>query len=303
LRGSRLAGVAAEDSEEVGEFFEVAEGALNAEILGAAEQVDVEEVLPGAAAEGARFDFGEAEIAEGEGAEGLEKRARLIPGGENKGGLPALFGRPGGGEGGLSGAAEEEEAGVVFAVILDGFLEDPCAVDLGGDGGGDGGGIAEAVGHDHFDAAGGVVEGGSFELGVSGEKVEALIEGNGVGEDTAEILEPDARGSDEVMDDADVGFAGDVVVEVEEVVVVLVDGAVEGIFDGDDGGVAVGVAEGGEDVLEAGTGENLGVRAGEAHDGFMAEGAGLTLEGDTDGDRALFHGSLPEERGKSGASS
>lgn len=281
----------------------MAEGTLDAEITGAAEQVDVEEVLPGAAAEGPGFDFGEAEIAEGEGAQCLEERAGLIAGGEDEGGLPALLGGAGGGEGGLSGAAEEEEAGVVFAIVLDGFLEDPCAVDPGGDSGSDGGGVAETVSHDHFDAAGGVVEGGSFELGVGGEEVEALVEGDRVGEDAPEVLEPDARGSDEVMDDTDVGFAGDVVVEVEEVVVVLVDGAVEGVFDGDDGGVAAGIAEGGKNVLEAGAGEDLRVGAGEAHDGFMAEGAGLTLEGDTDGGRALFHGSLPEERGKSGASS
>lgn len=276
---------------------------MDAEVLGAAEQVDVEKVLPGAAAEGPGFDFGEAEVAKGEGAEGLEERAGLIAGGEDEGGLPAFFWGAGDGEGGISGAAEEEEAGVVFAVVLDGFLEDPSAVDFSGDGGGDGGCIAEAVSHHHFDAAGGVIERGSFELGVGGEEVEALIEGDGVGEDAAEVLEPDAWGSDEVMDDADVGFAGDVVVEIEEVVVVFMDGAVEGVFDGNDGGVAFGVTEGGKNVFEAGTGEDLGIGTGEAHDGFVAEGAGFALEGDAGGAWASFHERLQAEGGKSGASS
>jgi hypothetical protein len=35
----------------------------------------------------------------------------------------------------------------------------------------------------------------------------------------------------------------------------------------------------------------------------MAEGAGLPLEGDTGGALALFHGRLPGEGGKTGASS
>jgi hypothetical protein len=179
----------------------------------------------------------------------------------------------------LAVAAEEEEAGEVLAVVLDGAAEDARAVDGGRDGRGDGGGVGEGLGHDVFDAAGGVVEGNAFDLLVRCEEVEALVEGDRVGEDALDLGEADAGGGDEVVDDADVGFGDDAVLEGEEVVVVFVDGAVEGVFDGDDGGIDFAGVERLKDLVEALAGEDVDIAAEEPHGGFVAEGAEFSLEG------------------------
>jgi hypothetical protein len=115
-------------------------------------------------------------------------------------------------------------------------------------------------------------------LRVGAEEAEALVEGDGVGENAGDLGEADAGGGDEVVDDADVGFGDDAVLEGEEVVVVFVDGAVEGIFDGDDGGVDLAGVEGLEDLVEALAGEDVDVASEEPHGRFVTEGPEFALE-------------------------
>src|SRR5947209_16468262 len=122
------------------------EGVLSVGRIHTSQEVEVEEIFPGLAAERARFDFREVEVAEGEGAEGAEEGAGEIAGAEDQRGLPLrAVGRLDGVAPGVFGAAEEEEAGEVLAIAFDGTAEHARAVDLGGAGGGDGGGIREAL--------------------------------------------------------------------------------------------------------------------------------------------------------------
>jgi hypothetical protein len=60
-----------------------------------------------------------------------------------------------------------------------------------------------------------------------------------MGENTANTGQPDTRGGEEVMNDADVGFGDNLVVVMQQVIVVFVDRAVNGVFDGDHCGIAV----------------------------------------------------------------
>jgi len=105
-----------------------------------------------------------------------------------------------------------------------------------------------------------------------------LIEGYGVGVDVAESLEGRGGVNDEVVDDADVGLRDDGKAEAEEVIVVLVDGAVEGVFYRDYGVVDLGGGQGLEDFFEAGSGVEVQVGAQELAGGLLTEGAALALK-------------------------
>src|SRR5450759_3996266 len=78
----RALGVAAEDAKEVGDLAEVVEGVDGDGGIGASQEVQIEEVLPGLAAQRAGFDLHQVEIAKGEGAEGAEEGAGDIAGAE-----------------------------------------------------------------------------------------------------------------------------------------------------------------------------------------------------------------------------
>ena len=62
----------------------------------------------------------------------------------------------------------------------------------------------------------------------------ALREGDGVGEDLADVGKLDPRGSNDVVPDAEEGFAGDDQIVREQQVKVLGDRPVEAVFDGQD---------------------------------------------------------------------
>jgi hypothetical protein len=118
-------------------------------------------------------------------------------------------------------------------------------------------------------------------LGVGGQKGEALIEGDRMGENAANTCKTNTGRGDEVMDDTDIDLSGDAVVELEQVVVVLVDGAVQAVFDGDNGGFGQPVAEGRKDLLKPLTRNNLHIGTKEAQGGFVAESAGIALKSGT----------------------
>ena len=82
-----------------------------------------------------------------------------------------------------------------------------------------------------------------------------------MGEDAADLRERDAGARDQVVDDADGGLGDDRQLEVLEVVVIFVDGAGEGVLDGDDRAGGAPFLEVAEDVFEALAGENGGVGA------------------------------------------
>src|SRR5687767_15839349 len=69
-RSSPSRRVGAQHLHHLGYMPEVVQSAGDVRVGIAADDVDVEGVLPGAAFDGARFDFGEVEVEHGEGAEG-----------------------------------------------------------------------------------------------------------------------------------------------------------------------------------------------------------------------------------------
>src|SRR5689334_4765543 len=112
--------------------------------IDAADEIEVEKILPRTSAQRARFDLRQAEIAQGEGAEGPEKGSWNVSCAEHqtclpRGGFGPLHRVPGN----IFGPAEQEKAGEVLAVAFDRLAENPAAVDLGGDRRRDSGGVLQ----------------------------------------------------------------------------------------------------------------------------------------------------------------
>src|ERR1017187_10352538 len=287
-------GVAAEDAEEVGDLAEVVEGVDGDGGIGASEEVQIEEVFPGFAAKGAGFNLDHVEIAQGEGAEGTEQGTGDVASAEYERSLPLGVG--GGAErmaACVIGSAQEEEAGKILAVAFDGAAQDVGAVDFGGDRTGDPRGVGQPFFGDHLYAAGGIVKRNSFDLRVPGKEIQTLIQRHRMGESAFDLGELEAFGGDQVVYDAHAGFGHDGQFEVHQVVVVLMDAAGEGIFDGHDGASGATVLDGAEDVFKTGTGEHFGAGA-ELPGGLLAEGTALPLEGN-DG-AASAHRATPSQR-------
>src|ERR1035437_8971334 len=161
-------GVAAEDTEEVGDLRKVVEGVDGDGGIGASQEIQIKEVFPRLAAKRARFDLDQVEIAQGEGAERAEEGAGDIAGAEDKRSLPLRVG--GGAEGmptGIIGGAQEEKPGKILAVAFDGAAENVGPVDFGG--------IGKLFFGDHLHAAGGVVKRNFFDFPVFGKEIETLI--------------------------------------------------------------------------------------------------------------------------------
>src|ERR1039457_668991 len=151
-------GVAAEDTEEVGDLRKVVEGVDGDGGIGASQEIQIKEVFPRLAAERAEEGVGD------------------IAGAEDKRSLPLRVG--GGAEwmpAGIIGGAQEEEPGKILAVAFDGAAENVGPVDFGGDGTGDGGGIGKLFFGDHLHAAGGVVKRNFFDFPIFGKEIETLI--------------------------------------------------------------------------------------------------------------------------------
>ena len=293
-RGPWGSGVAAEFLDHAGFAGEAVEGGLGLGGGGEAE-FDEEDVLPGMAGDGAGFDAGEIDAGGGQVSEGGDERAGAVL--QAEGYAELVGGVRGGGvfvgaEWGVGDAAEEMEAGVVFGVVFDVGGEDVRVVGGGGERGGDGGGVAEGLGFvaegfrdDVLDGAGGVVKRRGAELRVGAEEVLALGERDGMREDLAEVGEGDAGGGDEVVVDVEERLAVDADGVGEEEVVVLGDGAVESVFDGEDGGVRGLVFEGLEDVEGVGAGEDVDGAGGVVEElkcGEVGVGAALALDGDAE---------------------
>src|ERR1019366_7538201 len=180
-------GVAAEDTKEVGDLAEVIEGVDGDGGIGASQEVQIEEVLPGLAAQRAGFDLHQVEIAQGEGAEGAEEGAGDIAGAEYQRCFPL---RVGGGAEGMAariiGSAQEKKAGKVLAVAFDGAAQDVGAVDFGGHRTGNRGGVGQPLFGNRLYATGRVIEGNLLELRVVGKEIQTLIYGPGMGEDASD---------------------------------------------------------------------------------------------------------------------
>src|SRR5579863_8003228 len=130
---SRRGLVAAEDAQEVGDFGEMGERLLAALLLQVADEVEVEEVLPRAAAQGPRFHFRQIDVPQREDAQAFVECAGSVAGREDDGDLVTLQPR-------RDGSGEQEEAREVLVMILEMRGENPGPIDAGRDMAGDGGG-------------------------------------------------------------------------------------------------------------------------------------------------------------------
>src|SRR5216684_2456900 len=67
----------AEHFDKLGDLAQVAESIARGLVV-TAKEIDIEDVLPGTSTHGARFDLAQADVAQGEDAEGFEKRAGQV---------------------------------------------------------------------------------------------------------------------------------------------------------------------------------------------------------------------------------
>ena len=215
----------------------------------------VEDVFPGVAVDGARLDLGEVGSLFGQLRECCDEGSGAAFDAEREGQLVCCWVWEG-----FCCAAKEEEPGEVLWIVFDVCGEDLCAVVSGSCLAGDGGGVAVAKFDELLDASGGVVEGEGLHFGVVGEKSAALGEGYGVGKDAVDVLDGCARDTDEVVADAEEGFADDFEVVGEHEVEVLRDRAGKRVLNGDDCGIDIAACEGGEDFTGDGERDNAGIR-------------------------------------------
>src|ERR1017187_4130415 len=101
-----------------------------------------------------------------------------------------------------------------------------------------------------------------------------------MGEDAFNLGKFHAFPGDQVVHDAHAGFGHDGQFEVHQMVVVLVDAAGQGVFDGHDGAEGGAFLDAAKDIFKTRTGEDFDVGAAETAGGLLAEGAALPLERD-----------------------
>ena len=169
----------AEDLYQVGDLLELAEGSASRGIV-APKKIDIEDVLPRATADGARFDFAQADIARREDAEGVKQRTWDVLESKSYGGLVCA------GSDDFSSGNQEKTSEVLF-IVLNARFEDSASIDGGGPTAGDGRSAGNLSFNDVLYAACGIVKRHGFDLWISVEKVAALIERDRVGEDAADV--------------------------------------------------------------------------------------------------------------------
>ena len=175
---------------------------------------------------------------------------------------------------------EEQEARVIFVMVLDVFEEDFAAVDFGGAFGGDGGARGIVGGDNGANAAGRVERRDALELRMRAEEMFALRERNGVRFDCFEPVERGVRRSDQVKRDRMNDFADNMEMALEKQIVGSVDGAGESVLDGREGVVGGTFSDGGEKRFEGRARDSFDVLAEETHRGLLAEGSALALKSD-----------------------
>lgn len=132
--------------------------------------VEKELVLPGAAVDGAAFDFLEVDAVFCEGFERGEEGAGAV--GEAHG--DGHFAGGGRWRSGFGCRTQQDEAGEIFWVVLDVGGQDDAGVVFGGAAACDGGARFVAAGQGFADAACGVFGGDALEVRMHGEKALAL---------------------------------------------------------------------------------------------------------------------------------
>ena len=244
--------------------------------LGGGVGFDVQEelVFPGAAVDGAAFDFLEVDAVFGEGFKRGEERAGAVCQAHGDGHFVSVGSR----WVLYVGGAKEDEPGEIFSVVLDVGSEDDTGVVFGGAAAGDGGAGFVAAGQCFSNAAGGVFCRDALEVRMRREKTFALSESHGMRGYGADGIKRRAGAADQVMLDGEDCFSGDGEGAFEEEIVNTHDGSGEGVFYGGEESVGEAVADGAEGSVEGRARDGGDVVTEELDGGFFAEGAGLALE-------------------------
>src|ERR1017187_792077 len=103
------------------------------------------------------------------------------------------------------GRAQEKKPGEIPAVAFNRPSQKAAAINSRCHGGGDRSGVRKRLLHHHLDAAGGVVEGNSFDLRILRKEIQALIESHGMGKGPLDLGKGNPLRSDQVVDDPNAG--------------------------------------------------------------------------------------------------
>jgi len=218
--------IAAQHTKEIRYFLQMAESFLRDRVVDVTEEIQVEQILPRFAAQGAGFDLGQIEVAQGERAQGAKQRSWNIARSEHQRCLPFGTGICSYGKFARKfRTPEQEKTRKIPPVVFNGTLENSGPIICGRQRRGDSGRVGELLFHNHLHTAGGIVERYSFDARMIGEEIQALVESHRVGENTANFAKRHARRRDQIMDDADIGFGDDRQIVMEQMIVILVHGA------------------------------------------------------------------------------
>jgi hypothetical protein len=187
-----------------------------------------------------------------------------------------------GGRSGFGGGPQQNEAGEILWVVLDVGGQDDARIVFGGAAASNGCARFVAAGQGFADAAGGVFSGDALEMRMCGEEALALGESHGMRGYGANGTEGRAGAADKVMLNGKYGFGGDGEGAFEEEIVDADDWTGEGVFYGSEESVGEPFGDGAEGGVEGGARDRGDGFAEELDGGFFAEGAGLSLKGDTD---------------------
>ena len=237
-----------------------------------AQHVDVEGVLPRVAAQRARLELAQVDLAGGEDPERVVEGPRLVVEDEDERGLAGHLD-------GTRLAREQEEAGVVLGVVLDPVEQHLRAVQLGGEARGDRPLGGEAALHEVLDGAGRVVGRDRLDLRPLGEEAPALGERHRVGGHAPDHRDRRAGPRDQALPDAQLRLPHDVQRPALQPVVVLVDRAVERVLDRHERAIGLALDDAVEQLVERGPREHLDALPEGRDRRLVAERAFLALDG------------------------
>ena len=178
-RSRRSAGsgaVAAEDAEFAGGGADCGESLIEASDI-AGFDVDKKLVFPGAAVNGAAFDFEQIHTVSCEWLERGKERTRTVSEAHGQRNFAGVGREPGSR---LFFRNEQNETGEIFGIVLNALGENYAVVVLGGATSGDCGAGFISAGESFADTTGGVFGGNALPLGMRGKEALALREGHGM---------------------------------------------------------------------------------------------------------------------------
>src|SRR5258708_4401811 len=241
-------------------------------------QIQIEQVFPGLAAQRTGLDLHQIDVPQRQRAQGAEQSTGNILGGEHQRGFPWMPGRAADRSRFRSSRLQQEKARKILAVVFNAALQDVTAIGLCGEFRGYCGRALGTVFHDRLYAAGCVVIRGSLHPRIACEKIQTLIQRYRMRVDGPDGSKGDTRWGDQIMHHADIGLRRDLERVLEEQIVVIVNRSCQRILQGKNGGIHLAGLQSGEHLVESLVGNRLGLQPQKLPNGLLAEGAKLSLK-------------------------